>query len=138
MQPRNRCMSRERGFDYEAEENGGEFEWYLKKKKMEEEEKKLEPQRIGPKDQPRFKHPDKKKLMAAVKSDIRLLKNSSNVSTKVPPKATIVKEGPDGLIFTTQSFKREEDGRIITRVLTSPKEQLDLELNEPVKKRGIG
>ena len=84
QQEENRCMSRERGFNYESAAND---EIYLQQQKQSlEEEKKLAASKsFGPKNVPRFVHPDDKKHMAAVKSDMKLLSFSYSAKLMTEP-----------------------------------------------------
>jgi len=72
-QVKDRCMSREHGFNYDTLTPDEE---YVAQRKIQlEEEKKVKPteQLFGPKNVPRYKHPDDKKLITAVKADLRHL-----------------------------------------------------------------
>lgn len=82
-------MKRERGFNYNTK--SADDEYIIQKKISLEQEKKLASKAsFGPKDVPRFQHPDNKKLMAAVKSDMKLLNfsNSANQMGQNGPEST--------------------------------------------------
>jgi len=79
-QKANRCMSREKGFNYETAT--ADEDYILERQSMLKEETKQQSSYVpfGPKNVPRFNHPDKKKFEKAIKSDMRLLtfSNSAN------------------------------------------------------------
>ena len=82
-QEEGRAISRERGFNYDT--TSADDDYVQSRQTMLQEEKKMRAsqEKFGPKNVPRFQHPDDRKRMAAVKSDYRYLQLSSNYPTSV-------------------------------------------------------